>query len=349
LVGAFGGAEASAPAAASSLGPADASAGKADSFTRMLSLEPQPPAREPAFQEERKPLPGSVNYGVTPGLAGSAAPVRDPFATLAEAKPAEPAVPGSGVGITRLIQMLDEPVKPAPRVEAAPVSAPPGKEPGVWTQTFSSLSTPSGPAPPPASAPAWAAPPPPAAAPAPREAQFPASVNPPVVHPAAASGPSEFTRILDASRMREMAMRGGSAAPNLPPAPLPAPQAPAPSSPPAMPSYPLPTAPPMGGMPAMGAMPQPGAYPPPQPQPPAYPMSYAPPAAAMPAAGAGLPQPPGMYAPAPPPMPAAPPAPPVKPPEPGMGKLQQLVPILLIVIIVLLIALLVTVFFLMKH
>jgi hypothetical protein len=353
LFGAFG-SEASAPVpAASERGPAN-SAAKADSFTRMLSLEPQAPAGEPAFQEERKPLPGSVNYGVTPGMAGPAAPVRDPFAApAAETPPEESTPPGSGVGITRLIQMLDEPSRPpAVPAEAPRVSPPQGKEPGAWTQTFASLSTPGEPAPQAARAPAWASPPPAAAAAPPaREAQFPGGLNEPVVHPAA-SGPSEFTRILDASRMREMAMRGGAGAANLPQAPLPPappPPAPAPFSPPAMPSYPLPVAPPMGGMPGMGAMPQPGVYPPPLPQPPAYPVSYAPPAAAIPAVGGSLPQPPGMYAPAPPPMPAAPQAPPVKPPDGAPGKLQQLVPVLLVVIIVLLIALLVTVIFLMKH
>src|ERR1035441_7174324 len=73
LFGAVGG-EVSAPAPpARDRGPADSSAGGPGSFTRMLSLEPQPPAREPDFQEERKPLPGSVNYGITPGMPGPAA------------------------------------------------------------------------------------------------------------------------------------------------------------------------------------------------------------------------------------------------------------------------------------
>jgi hypothetical protein len=72
-------------------------------------------------------------------------------------------------------------------------------------------------------------------------------------------------------------------------------------------------------------------------------MNYAPPAAAMPAAAGSLPQPPGMYAPAPPPMPAAPQAPPVKPPDAGMGKLQQMMPVaigLLVVLILLAVAIL---------
>jgi hypothetical protein len=55
-----------------------------------------------------------------------------------------------------------------------------------------------------------------------------------------------------------------------------------------------------------------------------------------------------MYVPAPQ-MPAVPPAPQPKPVEPGMGKLQQYVPLLLVVTIVLLVALLVTIIFVMKH
>jgi hypothetical protein len=77
-------------------------------------------------------------------------------------------------------------------------------------------------------------------------------------------------------------------------------------------------------------------------------MNYGPHAGAMPAPGGSLPQPPGMYIPASP-MPAVPPAPQVTPIEPGMGKLQQYVPLLLVVTIVLLVVLLVTIIFVMKH
>jgi len=341
LFSSLGGSETSAPVpAATDRAAGDSSRGNAGSFTRMLSLEPQSAAAEPAFQEERKPLPGSVNYGLTPGTAAPAAASRDPFAPapVVESKPADSAPPGGSVGITRLIQMLDEPSKPAvPRIEPAPVSAPRGTEPGVWTQTFASLSTPNAPAAQPApTVPSWSSPPLAPAAPTGRDAQFPGSMNEPVVHPAAAAGPSEFTRILDASRMRELAMRGGSGAANLPQTPVP--QAPAPLPPP-----------PIGGMQGMGAVPHPGVYPPPPPQAPTYPMSYGSPGGAMPAPGGSMPQAPGMYAPAPPPMPAPPPPPPPKPAEPGVGKLQQLVPMLLVVVIVLLVVLIVTVIFLMKH
>ena len=344
LFSTLGGGDASAPVpAASDRATGDSSRRDVGSFTRMLSLEPQSSAAEPAFREERKPLPGSVNYGLTPGMAGPTEPSRDPFAPppLAEAKPVESTPPGAGVGITRLIQMLDEPSKPsAPRMEAAPVSPPRGTEPGVWTQTFASLSTPNAPAAPAANAPNWPSPPqqqPMSAAPTGREAQFPGGLNEPSVRPSGASGPSEFTRILDASRMRELAMRGGSGAANLPQAP--STQAPAPPPPPAMPSYPLPAAPPVGGMQGMGGMPHQDVYPPQQPQMPGYPMSYGPQGGAMPSPGGSMPHAPGMYA----------PAPPVKPAEPGMGKLQPLVPLLLVVVIVLLVVLIVTVIFLMKH
>jgi len=345
LFGAFGSGEPSAQAPPpSNRATGDSARGNAGSFTRMLSLEPQSPATEPVFPEERKPLPGSVDYGHTPGMGSPAAPVRDPFAPapITEAKPVESAPTGGSVGITRLIQMLDEPQKPsAPRFERAPASNPRGQEPGAWTQTFASLSTPSEPAPPAPRAPGWPPPSPVSPIPTGREGQLPASLNAPVVHAAAPAGPSEFTRILDASRMRELNMRGGSAAPGIPQTP----QAP---PPPAMPSF-QPPAPPMGGMQGMGGMPHPGAYPPPPPQAPSYPMSYAPQAPAMPAPGGSLPQAPGMYAPAPPPMPAPAPPPLTKPPDPGMGKLQQLVPLLLVVVIVLLVVLIVTVIFLMKH
>jgi len=317
LFGTFDSGEASAPIPpAADRATPDSSRASASSFTRMLSLEPQAPSASPAFREERKPLPGSVNYGATPSSGSPAALSQDPFAPppLAPAKPAESNPPGGSVGITRLIQMLDEPVKPSPRIEPAPFSPPRAQEPGAWTQTFASLSASNEPAPPAPKAPAWTPPP----VPPPVQAAPPAaSFSQPPIQPSGSSGPSEFTRILDASRMRELAMRGGSGAASLPPAP----QAPAAPPPPAIPSYQPPAAPPMPAMQGMGSVPQPGAYQPPPP--------------------------PAMYAPPPPPMPAPPPPPAPKPPEPGAGKMPMLVPILLIVIIVLLVVLLLV--FLLKH
>jgi len=343
--------------------PADAVPGSAGSFTRMLSLEQQSAPAPPPFREEHAPLPGSVDYGLTPGTVTPAAAASNPFSPPPppEVQPMQTTPPGGGAGITRLIQMLDEPAQaPAPRVEAAPVSAPRGPEPGIWTQTFASLSNPPEVAAPATKAPDWTpTPPPPPASqfPAAREPEFQAGFNqPPVTPPPSASGPSEFTRILDASRIRELSMRGGTAAANPVPPPTPQPQsfAPVPPlNPPPMqvPNYPLPGSPPAPGMHGMPGMPQPGGFPPPPTQVPSYPSSYAPHAAAMPAAGGGMPQAPGMYAPVHPPMPAAPPVSPLKPigPAPGMGKLQQYVPLLLVLVIVLLVAVLVTVIFLMKH
>jgi hypothetical protein len=179
-------------------------------------------------------------------------------------RPQKPAPPGSSVGITRLIQMLDEPSKqPLPQRSPVPTPPPRAAEPGVWTQTFASLSMNSEPA-----SPAPAAP---LAAPA-----YPAFVPPPAVNPQPvappASGPSEFTRILDASRIRELSMQGGAAPQNLAPPPPQNLAAPPQFTPPPMPSYPMPATPPPPSMQGFGAMPQPGAFPPP-PQPPAYPCS----------------------------------------------------------------------------
>ena len=351
LFSTFGGAGATPPAPAPvDRGTGDSSRGSAGSFTRMLSLEQQSTPAEPAYREEREPTAGSLDYGLTPQTAGPAEASRDPFSQpLPEAQPIQSTPPGGGSGITRLIQMLDEPSRaPAPRMEAAPESAPRGAEPGVWTQTFASLATPNEPAAPAAKAPDWAPPPPPGGTgyPVSREAGFPARLNEPAVStpPAASgtSGPSEFTRILDASRLREQSMRGGAAAGNS----VPPPQSFAPAPPPVqIPNYPVPVPPPMGGMHGMGGMPQPGVYPPPLPQTPVYPMNYGPHAGGMPVPGGAMPQLPGMYVPAPP-MPAIPPVPPMKPAEPGAGKVLL---VMGVVIIVLLVAILVTVVFLMKH
>ena len=121
--------------------------------------------------------------------------------------------PAAGVGITRLIRMLDEPGTQPPPIEAAP--APRSAEPGIWTQTFATLNTPE--QPPAPKAPEWAPPPPPVA---PRPA-FRRKLR----RATPSAGPSEFTRILDASRMRELAMKGGQ-----PPSAPPPPQAPPPRS-----------------------------------------------------------------------------------------------------------------------
>ena len=355
----LGGAGATPPAPAPvDRGTGDSSGGSAGSFTRMLSLEQQSAPAEPAYREERKPSAGSLDYGLAPQTAGQAEASRDPFSPspLPEAQPIQSTPPGGGSGITRLIQMLDEPSRaPAPRMEAAPVSPPGGAEPGVWTQTFASLATPNEPPAPAAKAPDWApqqAPPGATGYPASREASFPAGLNEPAVRtpPAApgASGPSEFTRILDASRLREQAMRGGPGAENLSPPPPP-PQYVAPAPPPVqIPNYPVPVPQPAVGMQGMGGMSHPGVYPPSQPQLHGYPMNYGPHAGGMPVPGGAMPQPPGMYVPAPP-MPTAPQAPPMKPAEPGMGKTQQYLLVMGVVIIVLLVAVLVTVIFLMKH
>ena len=347
MFGSLSGTEAGPAAPLQSTPPTeDSSRGSGGSFTRMLSLEPPTIPVEPPSYEGNKPAAGSLDYGLTPGGGGVERPAKpsgNPFSSqpLSEAPP-NPSLPqSSGVGITRLIQMLDEPSKaPVPRREEIPVSPPQqGPGPGVWTQTFASLASPGDPPTPVAKAPDWASPqagPSGTGFPAPPEVHPAASVSPPSIGaPAAApatSGPSEFTRILDASRIREMAMRGGQ----VPAAEIPI-AAPAPT-PASMPSYPVPVSPPVVGMQSGGGVPRPVVYPPTVPQAPGM---YVP--------QPQVPQAPGMYAPVPPPMPAAPQAPPARPAQTPANKLQQLVPVLLIVVIVLLVALIVTVIFLMKH
>jgi len=353
LFSAFGGASASPSVSPPApLGAGSSSPGSAGSFTRMLSMEEQLAPSRPSFEEERKPIVEGLNYGITPGVAGTPGPPanRDPFAP-APLQPVAPQGPPQegGVGITRLIRMLDEPSRPPEsRIENLPSNAPQAAEPGVWTRTFGALGESPAATP---KAPEWTPPPSPPAPPVAREGYSPSAYNHPSMNPPGspgpAAGPSEFTRILDASRMREMAMKGGQFAGAEIPGQAPPPASFAPPLPPVPPpSFQMPPAPPPPAMPGYGAMPQPGGFAPPPPPPmPAYQMPP-PNVGAMPPPG-GMPQAPGMYA--PPPMPAAPPIPAVKPPEAGMGGLQKYVPLLLVLIIVLLVGLLVTVIFLMKH
>jgi hypothetical protein len=327
MFGAFSGESSSAPPEAA--GKPQSSPG---TFTKMLSIEQQT-APAPAFQEVRAPLPGAVDYGHAHRVE-SPVPGRDPFASAPLPEPPQNSPGGSGMGITRLIQMLDEPASsPAPQIEPAPMRTPSAPEPGEWTKTFASLSQ-SNETPAPAKASGWT------------PAQPTYSAAPPVVEPvqgkpAMAGGASEFTRILDASRIRELSMKGGAAGS---PAPSASPQSFTPAAPP-MPNFQMPASPPMQ-MP--GGMPQPPAFAAPQAPPvPGFPMSYGPPAGGMPQMG-GMPQAPGMQMPS---MPSPPVSqvPSVMSPNGGAGKTQQLLVIMGVVIIVLLVAILVTVIFLMKH
>ena len=332
LFGALGGSE-TPPSARLPSEPVSSPGGDAGSFTRMLSIEPPAVQAEMPRFEGNRPAADRLNYGLAPEPGQPAGASSAPFSPqpFSEPEPAPIAPQSGGVGITRLIQMLDEPSKaPMPPREAPPVSPSPGTGPGVWTQTFASLSTPSDPPAPAAKAPDWAAPPAAAYPASPEARPAPSFTEAAVSAPPAASGPSEFTRILDASRMRELGMRGGQAAGAE--SAVPSPQF-SPSLPAAVP----PVAPPAAGMQGGGAMARPAVYPPPVPQAPGI---YAP--------TPQVPQAPGMYVPAPA-VPSAPAAPPPKPAQPAAGGLQQLVPILLIVVIVLLIVLIVTVVFLMKH
>ena len=328
LFGGLGSAEASAPASAP-IETRDSSGSGPGSFTRMLSIEPPSSPPEATYREEAPALPGRMDYAQTPGKPDTNAPGQagqlseDPFARVApESLPPIQSAPATGsVGITRLLQILDEPVSaPVPIATPPPVTPPAAAGPGLWTQTFEALAKPGAPAATPPAAPSWT--PPPAPAPPP-VSQF-APPAPPA--PPAASGPSEYTRILDASRMREIAMRGGAnAAESAAAAP---PKAAAPGM--QMPGFPVsPPSVQVSGPQVSGFSAQPPSF---SAQPPQV----------------NTPQLPGMYMPQMPPAPAPQP-PAAKPPEAPPNKLQAYVPLLLVAIIVLLVVILVVVIFLMKH
>ena len=275
--------------------------------TGFLGLTKAPETRPPAPEPRFTSLLRTLN---SPEAA--ATPAEDP---MKEVQPALPPLPE----------------KPSP---AAP-------SPGGFTELprASAAGDPALPSAPLAGAPEWApsqtpsdAIPGAAGYPDSRQSHSPASLNEPVQNPSAEPsgmpGPSEFTRILDASPVRELAMMDGVGGANAVSATPPQSFAPAPTP---LPYHLLPAAPPVTGMQELGGMPQPGDFVPAQPpQVSGYPLNYEPHAGAIPA-------------------PQAPPASPVQPVQPGRGKLQQMAPLLLVLVIVLLVVLLVTVIFLMKH
>lgn len=320
--------------------PSATPASEPGSFTRMFQSSAPSAASGSEFHESFK-SPGEIgrsNQGQFPGL--EPAPIHD---SLGHEEPEElpfaPTAPsGPRDSVTQLLRRLDSPsITPSAPSAPPPVASAPTGGSGGLTAMFASLDEPSDSggktgAPsdrtaqqPPqgvGGAPAWSG-----ASSVTEMNQRTAPAAPP---PPVSSGPSEFTRILDASRIREMGLRGGQGA-GAPPAPAVPAQAPAAPPMPAaprmqMPNYAPPAAPQMGAVPGMAA----GAHP-----------------GAMPPSGAGMAQVPGAHVPAVA-APTVPQPPALKPPAGGMGKLQQYVPLLLILIIFLLVGLLVTVVFLLK-
>ncbi len=320
--------------------PMGAPAAEPGAFTRMFSSATPSAASGSEFREDFKPSADPGSFDLNQLAAGQTLSIHDPMARKqSEEMPFAPTAPsGPRDSLTQWLRRLDSPtMTPSAPPAPPPVSSAPIGGSGGLTAMFASLDQPtdSGGK---TGAPGDRAsqqPPQSAGGPAPRaESSSVTGMNRPTVpaapRPSASSGPSEFTRILDASRIREMGLHGNQGAGASPAMDIPGQRAAAPAMPPApsmqMPKYPVPAAPQMGGMPGMAA----GAHP-----------------GAMPPAGAGMAQVSGAHVPAVA-APSVPQPPAFKPPADGMGKMQQYVPLLLMLIIFLLVGLLVTVVFLMK-
>jgi hypothetical protein len=216
-------------------------------------------------------------------------PARSPAFSPSPSAP--PSTPSSG-GLTQLLRTLDRAPQPPTPHGASAASQPSGP----FTSVYSSLDQGG----------AYAQP----GSVQPQAFHAPSAPTPPSA-PAVGAGPSEFTRILNASTLREGMLRSGGAAPA------------GTASPAAQPA-------PAMGLPHV-----------------AMPHIAAPVMPAMSSGGGTLHlQPPhlGVHAPAVPHLPAVPQ---IK--VPAAGKMQQMLPLLLILIIFLLIAVLVAVVILMKH
>jgi hypothetical protein len=277
--------------------------GEQASFTQLISTIGEPSPGTPAYRGE--PLGSNQPPTGITGWSSASAPRLQPESSA------------GGGGLTQLIRTLDEPAKgleqpsPYPPVDQTPTPA----DGSIFTQAYKKLDqpvNPSSPVPPPAYSP-------------PSRLSATQVYQPPLtggIFPAASApnlpaGPSEVTRILDASKLREM-QRQGIAAPPAGPAVAAQPS-------PSQPAMPMPPVPPylQWQPPQVPPAPLPG-----------QPLQFNP---AM-----QMPQfmPPAQVPPIPAPALAAPPA---------LGKMQQYLPLFAIIIIFLLIVILVTVVFLLKH
>ena len=298
------------------------------SFTQMLSA--QRPQDAPGFGAPREPQRAAPSVGAwEPAPVQANAPGWGGFGESMPRELERRPEPVGG-GLTQLLRTLDGPSStPAARRDEAPVMAPPAGGPGMFTQTYQRLEERPQPAPP---APVL---PPPGVAPqsyVSGATGFNQPAMPAAPPPVAGGGQSEFTRILDASRMREMGLRGGAA--------------------PVAPAQAAPVAPPV--MAPMPPMQMPQMQPPMMPQAPMMqpPMQQP----MMPHAGYPGGMPPGYGAPpmAPPQMaaPQMPVAPQMQPPQvaaPAASGMQKHLPMILIGVIFLLVVVVIALVFVMKH
>jgi len=319
----FGAGSSATPASQFSSSPApNAGAKPPGELTRLFSSLEQPAARPVEFSEPANPAssqaePGSLTHLFSSAQASVSSAPADPFVSGASGR--EP-----GFARTPSYQSMSAEVSAPIYREQEPAPTPTRELPGGgamgMTQLFRKLDEPVDKS---QSAPGGG-----------YTGQFggtaaQAGLAGGPVAPSSA-GPSEVTRILDASRMRELELRNAQAKQGAQAAAL-APAAPTPQPPAGMPQFQMPMypqAPMMAQFPqaGMGSFPQPGG------------MGYG--------GGAGMPMMPAVQVP-----PIQVPVP-VRSPTPAagapLGKLQQYVPLLLLLIVFLLVGLIVTVVFLLK-
>jgi hypothetical protein len=305
--------------------PVSRPSGEEPSFTQLISTIGERPFKASTQDDNRPPLLEDFTRKPSPGREDPLGPSQLPTGITDWSRaPAPQPEPSSGSGgLTQLLRTLDEPAKGPEMPTAYPPAGAPAPSPGsgsLFTQTYKKLDEPVEPL-----------------APAPQPFYSPSSklsaTQPfasPVtggifpdqgpagpVAPILPAGPSDVTRIIDASKLREM-QRQGIAAPPAGPAVAAQPS-------PSQPAMPMPPVPPylQWQPPQVPTVPLPGQQP-----------QFGP---AM-----QMPQfmPPAQVPPIPTPALAAPPA---------LGKMQQFLPLFAIIIIFLLIVILVTVVFLLKH
>lgn len=311
------------PAICSENNPVSQPPGGESSFTQLISAIGEGSSKAPAYGDNH---PSAMeNSSREPSIGrevpwGSSQPPAEPSNWSPATAPQPESSSGIG-GLTQLLRTLDEPAKGPEIPVAHPAAGAPTSSTGsgsLFTQTYKKLDEPLeslSPAPQPSySSPSKVSATQPFASPFTGGTSFAqgTAVSPPPILPA---GPSDVTRILDASKLRELQRQGVSAPGLINPVATVHPLS-------VQVSPPVPPAPPnLQWQPSVPPTPVPG----------------------QPAQFGGAMQVPQYTPSAPAPQIPAPAAPPV------LGKMQQYLPLMLIIIIFLLIVILVTVIFLLKH
>jgi hypothetical protein len=190
--------------------------GEGTSFTQLISTIGEGSSKATQHDDNRPSVPDDFSQRSSPGRAASLG--SSEFSTdvtdWSRVMPPQPESSSGSGGLTQLLRILDEPSKAPATLVAHPPAGAPAPSPAVgslFTQTYRKLNEPT--EPPPPEVPAAYQPPSRMSATQPFASPFTGGIFPgqSASAPAAPNlptGPSDVTRIIDASKLREMQRQG---------------------------------------------------------------------------------------------------------------------------------------------